>query len=172
VLPGKAVEIYTHPVGLLAFVATFCIVAGVWHSHNRLFADFFIPNRLSIFLNFVLLGFTLLLVYMLQVYTHFQPASSFATIVGYIVCFCVVYGLLGVLYAIGLRERWTELDAETRRRGMLAMGRSLAIAIGLLAGCSIAYALGKPLTTGFFAMIPLFLFARIFVARRFPAPSR
>jgi hypothetical protein len=77
--------------------------------------------------------------------------------------------LLGMLYAIGLQQRWADLDTETRRRGMLAMGRSLSIAVGLATGCPIAYALGKPLTSGFFAIIPLFLLARVFVARRFPA---
>jgi len=165
VLPSRASELYTHPTGIFAFAVTFAIVSGVWYSHNRLFADFFVPTPVAVFLNFVLLGFTLLLVYMLQVFTHFERSSDLASEVGYMACFAIVYGLLAVLYAMGLRRRWVELDPKTRQRGILASARATMVAIVLLVGCPVAYALKLPLVTAVLAILPFALLARILNAR-------
>ena len=106
-------------MGLIAFVMTFAIVATIWLSHNRLSAHYFVRNGWMVFLNFVLLAFTLLAVFMLQVLEHYQGVGSLdAASIGYVTCFVAVYALLCILYAIGVRARWPDLDLERRRLGV------------------------------------------------------
>jgi uncharacterized membrane protein len=71
VLPSDPLDLFRKSaLTLVAFAASFAIVAGMWWSHHRLFAHFFVPTRINIVLNFVSLGGILFMVYALQVWLH------------------------------------------------------------------------------------------------------
>lgn len=165
-IPANPAAIYTNPIGLLTFVMTFAIVASIWYSHNRLFADYFVPSGLPVLFNFILLAFVVLLVYMLQVFMHFsQGVADPTAFVGYLACLVVVYGMLALLFALGLRARWEALATDKRRFGILSAMRMGAISAGLVVGCAVAYAAHWPLIYAVIAIAPFALLARLAAAR-------
>lgn len=137
VLPHRVGDLYGNPVWLLAFLLTFIITANIWHAHHQIFERFFEPTPLQIVLNFAVLAATLLLAYMLQVYVHFTVSASndaLAVVGGYLAAFAVTWLLLGTLAAVGLRQRWSELDAGERRYGIERSVRNIAIGAATLIG--------------------------------------
>jgi len=169
VLPQHARDVFTHPMGLFAYFITFGIVSMVWVAHNRLFANYFVRKAPFVFLNFVLLAFTVLLVYMLQVFMRFgaeggDPWGAY----GYFGCLILVYGLLASLFAMGVRARWAELDARLRHDGIRAAVRTALVPAGTLIGWPLTLAFGLPFYYAPLAVFPLALVSRIVFARFAP----
>ena len=142
-IPRHASEVYTHTVALVAFAWTFAVIAAFWWSHHRLFAEYFVPTRATMMLNFAALGVLVWLVYELQVFVRFaDTAEHAAAAIPYVLTYALMYLLLDALFALCVRMRWGELDIEQRRRGVNAIGRILAVGVGPLAGLPVCYALG------------------------------
>ena len=160
--PQHAKDVFAHPTGLIAYFITFGIVALIWVAHHRLFANFFVRSPLFVFLNFVMLAFTVLLVYMLQIFMRFgveggDPWGAY----GYFGCLVVVYGLISLLFVLGMRARWTELSAEQRHSGIFTAVRTGCVSAGTLIGCAITAYFGLTIFWAPFAIIPLTFAARI-----------
>ena len=121
-----------HPWGFIAYVLTFCLVASIWWSHNRLFARYFVPNMLSIVLNFALLGFLVLFVFSIQILIKLKMAGGPYEF--YVLMFAAVYMLLAALYFIGVRGRRAYLTEAEVRNGLRKAVRTGGIALGIFAG--------------------------------------
>jgi hypothetical protein len=108
-----------------------------------------------------------LLVYMLEVYTHFAPDLTEGTIAGAGYCgsFAIVYALLTVLFALGTRARWKALTVADRIGGVQATVRLGLISVGALVGCTAAWLLHLPIGTGFTAIFVAMLLARVLNSR-------
>lgn len=134
VLPGHAVDFVQRPVGIIAFLITFAVIARFWWTHFVIFEHYFVPNRLMIACNFVALATMILLIFSLQLYLHFVPLGQ--GIVAsriYFGTFVISYGLLDAMIALGLRYRWNALSLERRRTGIQSALRLL----GTVAGCAL-----------------------------------
>ncbi len=144
-IPRQASDVYTRPVALTAFAVTFAVIATFWWSHHRLFAEYFVPRRSTVFLNFVDLGLLVWLVYQLQLFVHFEGTPSATTaVVSYVLTYALVCLVHGSLVFVCVRIRWPELDAQERRRGVGSTGRVLSVALGTLFGLAIFLPLGWP----------------------------
>ena len=144
-IPHRASDVYTHPVALTAFAVTFAVIVAFWWSHHRLFAEYFVPRRSTVFLNFVDLGLLVWLIYQLQLFVHFEGTSSAVTaVVSYVLTYALVYLVHGVLVTVCVRTRWSELDEQQRRQGVGLTGRVLSVALGTLFGLAISLPLGSP----------------------------
>jgi uncharacterized membrane protein len=160
--PAHAKAVFTHPLGLIAYFVTFGIVSLIWVAHHRLFAHYFVRSPLFVFLNFVLLAFTVLLVYMLQIFMRFgvegnDPWGAY----GYFGCAIVVYGLLSILFVLGIRARWAELTAEQRRKGIFAAVRTGGVSVGTLIGWALTSYFGIAIFWAPFAIFPITLATRV-----------
>lgn len=100
----------------IVFAATFGILCLIWWLHHQLFQDFFKPDRPGIVLNFTLLGAVVTFTYPLQLFLKFGPGMviSFAA---YAVAGALVYGLLAVLFAKGVRQLGGTYRPERRSKG-------------------------------------------------------
>lgn len=154
VIPAHATDVYGHPVALIAFFATFVIVASTWYSHHWLFDHLFIPNAATIVVNFATLASLVWLVYQLQVFVHFAPTSDaqFAMI-SYLTTFGVSWLLLAVLYGLCLALRWNELPETDRRAGSFKTGRITTVGIATVVSTTILGALHQPAYTTLWVII-------------------
>jgi hypothetical protein len=120
VIPPHAALFVTHPFGIVAYVITFAVVASFWSTHNRIFRDFFGPNKIMTFLNFVALAAVGLQVFALQLWLHFRTNPGDTADAGriYFGIFSITFGTLGVLWALGTFYRWAQLTPELRRLGV------------------------------------------------------
>jgi uncharacterized membrane protein len=117
VLPTDALDLFTKNVlSLVAFAATFGIVAGMWWSHHRLFTNFFVPTRLNIVLTFLSLGGVLFLVYSLQVWLHAERhvGTAYAMYTG---AMAWVIGLVALLMYRGVLLRGHRMVPKIARNG-------------------------------------------------------
>ena len=134
VLPSHAIDFVVRPIGLVAFIITFIVVVRFWWTHFRIFRDYFVPNRLMITLNFSALAALTVQVFSLQLYLHFVPLGEGMTAARiYFGFFAASYGLLGVMFALGLRFRWLALSPRERRTGI----RDVLGIFGATIGCTI-----------------------------------
>ena len=144
-IPKRAIDVYTHPVALFAFVWTFAWIALLWWSRHRLFEDFFVPRISTVILNFVTLGMVIWLIYQLQLYVHFlETPSRVDAAVSYVVTYALVYALNAVTMLLCVRIRWPDLDEETRRTGINVIGRLTGLVLGTSIGLAIFWPLGVP----------------------------
>lgn len=160
--PQHAKDVFTHPYGLIAYFITFGIVALIWVAHHRLFAHYFVRTPLFVMLNFIMLAFTVLLVYMLQIFMRFgiegsDPWGAY----GYFACLIIVYGLIAILFVLGMRARWADLDAEQRRQGIFTAMRTGCVSLGTLLGWGITSYFGLVIFWAPLAIIPLTLASRL-----------
>jgi uncharacterized membrane protein len=51
-VPASASGLFLHANAYLAFAASFGVICSIWWLHNRLFAYFFVPDAVSIVINF------------------------------------------------------------------------------------------------------------------------
>jgi uncharacterized membrane protein len=169
VIPRHATDVYRDPIGLMAFFFTFGMVAAVWYSHHRLFSKFFVPNRAMILLNFAMLAFTVLLVYMLEVFMHFSDGGSVPdyAVAGASYCgaFAIVYALLAVLFVLGVRTLWDALSPADRIVGIQSAVRVATVAVSAVAGCTIAWLAHVPIGAGFTFIVVGMAGARVANAR-------
>jgi uncharacterized membrane protein len=134
VIPQHALDFFARPLGLIAFLVTFLLVVRFWWLHFVIFEHFFEPSRLTITCNFVALASLILQIFSLQLYVRFVPLSE--GIVAsriYFGFFALSYGMLCVMLAIGLHQRWPTLSSGRRRAGVQA---GIRIA-GTVAGCAL-----------------------------------
>ncbi len=161
-LPANLSVFFAKPTGLLAFALSFILVSVVWWIHNRLFAHYFVPNMLSIVLNFIVLGSIVLFVFSVQVLVHFkfQPAAYEF----YCAMLAIIFILLSALYFIGLAKRRGELNAgelrEGRRKGTRLGIIAIAIFLAIAAGNILP---GHPIETP--AFLPLIIAAAVILVR-------
>lgn len=107
-LPASVHDFARAPTTVFQFGLSFMLIAALWWLHNRLFANYFVPNRISIILNFMLLGALVLTVYFFQAFRSL-PSTSNLPAAYWLASFGVVYLLIGVLWAIGVTGRWSML---------------------------------------------------------------
>jgi len=115
-VPKSVQEAVAHPAPYIAFLASFAIICSIWWMHNRLFAYFFYADALSIVLNFMLLASVVLLGVALQIFFKFADGAQ--SVVIYAACLGLVFGLMSVLFAKGLKDKRIVQPAEIRREGL------------------------------------------------------
>jgi uncharacterized membrane protein len=130
-VPKSVQEAVSHPAPYIAFLASFAIICSVWWMHNRLFAYFFYADVLSIALNFTLLAAVVLLGFALQIF--FKFADEMQSVVIYASCLALVFGLMSVLFAKGLRDTRIVQPAEIRREGLGRARRCGVLCVVMLA---------------------------------------
>ena len=144
VIPPHALDFFARPLGLIAFLVTFVLIVRFWWLHFVIFEHYFEPSRLTMTCNFVALASLILQIFSLQLYVHFVPLSE--GIVAsriYFGFFSLSYGMLCVMLAVGLRQRWAVLSIRRRRAGVQAGARI----IGTVAGCALGDVLSTHLVT-------------------------
>jgi len=101
-------------LSLNAFVSSFVLISVLWWYHHKLFLTYVVLNDATVVMNFIMLGALALGVYFLQVATHFIATgqSVWTPLQGWLASMALVYLLLGLMYAIGIRHRHAELSAK------------------------------------------------------------
>ena len=143
VIPARMEYVYTRPVTLIAFAFTFFVISIFWWAHRRVFADWFVPTRFTVILNFIVLGLVVWLVYQLQLFIRFEPTPDrILATTSYVITYALVYILLGVLLLVCMRIRWKAVDETVRRSAIGALGRIAAVSLGQLAALLLCRAFG------------------------------
>lgn len=138
-LPSSVTDVGAVVPWLVAFLVSFGFVALLWWLHNRLFAYYFTATPLTIGLNFAALAGVALFIFSTTALAHsiLGPGSHVRTMVPFFALWMGLYGavllLLGSLYALGLRARWTELTYPIKRWGVARALNSGAGGLALLA---------------------------------------
>jgi uncharacterized membrane protein len=143
VLPQRAADFVDKPVGIAAFLITFAVVVRFWLTHSAIFRNFFVPNAVMVFLNFVALALIVLQVYALQLMTHFIGSSNAqvdAAVAAriYSGIFALTFGALALLFALGTYYRWAQLDERLRNRGIARSIQIACVALGAGLGTALA----------------------------------
>jgi len=158
-VPSSASDLLTHPNGYLAFAASFAVVCSIWWLHNRLFAHFFVADTLSIVLNFALLAAIVMVTFALQLFFRFEGEPIVAA--AYAFSLGLMYGLIAILYAKGLRDERITVSDELRREATRRSRRLGVVAVVLL-GSLFAYRLGsQTMEYCWLAMLPAIAALRI-----------
>jgi hypothetical protein len=90
---------------------------------------------------------------MLQVFVRFAATPEHATAaIQYVLTYSLMYLLLGMLFVLCVRIRWSDLDVLKRRQGINAAGRILAVGVGPLGGLAACVALGLTPEWSFFGI--------------------
>jgi len=159
-LPKDALQILGGTLG--AFALTFVVVAGMWWSHHRLFANYFIPTRSNIVLLFCSLAGVLLLVFSLQVWLH----STFHHYVAY----AMYTGAIAWVAAIGgfLTYRGTVLRGAKMDPRLVTLGRRRAVGMTITATLFAALAAVSAFNHAFgrVQMLAMFGWAALVIALR------
>ncbi len=109
---------------LYGFALTFALIAALWWLHNRLFAEFFVINSVTIVANFLTLGFLMLMIYLFETMMAAarEPGASDAAVLQllrwWFLCTAAVYGLIAFMYGIGLSKRWNSVSRSDLRSGI------------------------------------------------------
>lgn len=149
-LPESPKQFSSIWVGTYGFAFSFVMISILWWIHHRLFRSFFVLNTPSIVLNFAMLGSLVLMVYFQQMTVRFIAAGQEPerALQLWMLCYGVVYGLVGAMVAIGLRARWKSLSIDDLRWGI---SRSIGAVIGTIVFFAYAYLTEAPhLARGFF----------------------
>jgi uncharacterized membrane protein len=143
VIPNHAAELLARPDWLISFAWTFALVCLMWWSHNRLFRTAFVPTRLSLPLNFVLLATIVMLVFLSQVSTHSTTMADEGLAMRlYFLVLAINYLITALLVFVctpKLRERkdYVRYD-QGRRLGIINGVSGACVALSVVA----AFALG------------------------------
>lgn len=139
VLPDHTMKLFTDWSWLAIYFWTFFVVAAIWFSHQRLFSRYFVATPATIILNFVLLALVGLVVFFVQVFGHVHGSLDKG------LAFCAYWfllgsewGVIGALFAIGLRARWEALDDFERRDGRKHALRGALLCGGTYCGVALA----------------------------------
>ncbi len=136
VIPLHALGLVVHPFWLVSYFWTFALIAFLWMRHQLLFSAYFVATRLCIVTNFVFLSMLGLIVYFVQVFGHVRGEFDQAVaLVAYWAAFAVALMCLGIMYALGTRQRWEILSPDERFTGVSNATRSLVVGVTLLVGC-------------------------------------
>lgn len=136
VIPPHAIVLVLHPLWIVAYFVTFGLIAFLWMRHQRLFSMYFIATPFCIGLNFVFLSMLGLIVYFVQVFAHVRgERDQVIAVLGYSSAFAIALVCLGLMYALGTRERWKRLLPEDRFTGFSNAARGLIVGCLMLFGC-------------------------------------
>jgi uncharacterized membrane protein len=126
-IPTSASAVFAHPDRYVAFAASFGVICSIWWLHNRLFAYFFVPDAVSIVLNFLLLASIVMVGFALQLFFRFEEepiaTATYACSLG------LLYGLIALLYAKGLRDERITAGADLRREATSRARRCAIVAV-------------------------------------------
>jgi uncharacterized membrane protein len=154
VVPAHAADVYSKPVALFAFFATFLIVASTWYSHHWLFDYLFVPTASTIVVNFATLASLVWLVYQFQLFLHFAPTpDGQLALLSYLTTFAVTWLLLGLLYGLCLRLRWNALADAERKSGLFKTGRITTIGVATVGSTVALWAFHQPVETTFWVIL-------------------
>lgn len=131
-IPRHAIDLFTtDSVTLVAFLFTFTLVASLWWLHHKLFTSYFVPNALSIYLNFAALAGVLLMVFTEQMFLRVgqNDPFSYALFTG---CYGIVIVLIAGLTTIGIHTRGDRLAPSRLRRGRFHVARLFGMGVVML----------------------------------------
>jgi uncharacterized membrane protein len=126
-LPNDVLDLFAkHSQALAAFGLTFCIVAGMWWSHHRLFTSYFVPTGLNVVLNFLSLGGVMFLVYSLQVWIHSTAHrdvayAMYSSSIAWVICIIAFLMYRGVI-----------LRGQRMKPEVAQLGRRRSIRVGII----------------------------------------
>lgn len=160
-LPTNAADVATLTPWLAAFLISFGFVALLWWLHNRLFAYYFTATPLAVGLNFAALAGIALFIFATTAVAHkMLPAGPQSEMIPFFALWMGLYGavlvLLGLLYAFGLRERWSELAYPIKHWGV---ARALNSGVGGLTLLAFALTIVRVAPGNFIYILPLALTA-------------
>jgi len=157
-VPAHMQDLFSKPIALLAFGVTFGLVCALWMRHHKWFAHYFVPTRLTVTLNFLLLGTIVVLVYALQLFVHFARSSTDDNILAlyfYITTFASVFALFGIVHLVGIKQRFAALSPGLIASGYVQAFRQLGVAAGAVAFLVFAY--GRHFEGRIYIMLPLLI---------------
>ena len=137
---------------IVAFLSCFAFVAILWWLHNRLFAFYFVATRFCIVANFAALAALALFIYATTTIAHrlLEPDVHVKPLLPYLGLWMGLYGtvlaLFALLYAIGIRERWSGLPYPIKHWGV---ARALNAGLGGIALIVIAFFIASVYGSGF-----------------------
>lgn len=135
VIPAHAVDLIANPWWLIIYIWTFFVVVAIWWNHQRVFARYFVPAKLMIGLNFVLLSLVGLIVFFVQVFGHAHGSADKAVAFAlYWIALGTEFAILGALFALGLRYRGPQLSDDERREGRMHAWRGLGLGAATYVG--------------------------------------
>lgn len=141
-VPQHVRDVRTVEVGVIGFAVSFALISIVWWIHQRIFRVFFVLSRLTLLVNFTLLGSLVLMIYFQQIAVHFISVGDrnvSEVTRWWLMSYGAVYSLLDAMLWIGLRERWRSLPAVELRWGMhRASALTVGAAMFLTTGAGIA----------------------------------
>ncbi|MEO7201639.1 MAG: TMEM175 family protein [Candidatus Tumulicola sp.] len=119
-VPQHVPDVRAIVTAITGFSVSFVLISFVWWFHHRIFSTYFVLTRITLILNFTLLGSLVLMVYVQQIALHFIAMDSNPTNVVrmWMAGYGVVYSLLGAMLWIGLRTRWKALNLADLRWGV------------------------------------------------------
>jgi uncharacterized membrane protein len=120
IVPQHASDTRAIVTAVTGFAVSFVLISFVWWFHHRIFSTYFVLTRITLILNFTLLGSLVLMVYFQQIALHFIAMDKNPTNVVrmWMAGYGAVYGLLGAMLWIGLRKRWNALTLADLRWGV------------------------------------------------------
>jgi uncharacterized membrane protein len=165
-VPASASALLAHPGHYAAFAASFGVICSSWWLHNRLFAYLFVADAIGILLNFILLAAIVMVGFALQLFFRFENEPIVAAT--YACSLALMYGLIAVLYAKGLRDERLTVDPEIRREAT-RRARRLGIVAVILFLSLFAYRWGsQTMELTWLALIPAVGALRIVERTRTP----
>ena len=82
-VPNHAAQLVAHAEWFVAYVWTFAFVCTMWGQHYWTFRHVFVPNRISLLLNYAKLGLIVLLIFFVQVLLRaFEMGNAHDVVVG------------------------------------------------------------------------------------------
>ncbi len=146
IVPQHASDMRAIGTAVTGFAVSFVLISFVWWFHHRIFSTYFVLTRVTLILNFTLLGSLVLMVYFQQIALHFIGMDKNPTNIVrmWMAGYGAVYSLLGAMLWIGLRTRWKALTLADVRWGVSrASVLSLGAAIFYLFAAGLAGVEGK-----------------------------
>jgi uncharacterized membrane protein len=136
IIPAHAIDFVQRPVGILAFIITFSVIASFWWAHSTIFRNYFVPTPTMVFLNFLALGTIVLQVFALQLWLHFGPSQSDGAVAAriYFGIFAVTFGMMALMSGLGTFYQWERLSSVLRRAGVARTIRISCTVVGVVIG--------------------------------------
>ena len=116
---------------VMLFAISFFLVVWMWWSHHRIFKTYFTLTRVSIMINFVMLGLLVFALYFMQLASRDVIVPGVNFVLYWAIAYGGVYILLAVMLGLGARARWQHLAAADRVWA-LSIGVRMVIAAVLI----------------------------------------
>ncbi len=143
-VPNHAAQLVAHAEWFVAYVWTFAFVCTMWGQHYWTFRHVFVPNRVSLLLNYAKLGLIVLLIFFVQVLLRaFEMGNAHDVVVGnelYWGCLAAYWAVTALLLAAGMRAQSKPLAPDIGRLCVLRLWRIGIVVPLVLAGIAIGAA--------------------------------